>query len=152
MKYCFLSILAGGFEIPPRLNSKAPNISHTQRCRALSLRYILVNAEGKNPDEDNDDQEEKINFVIEDVNQVENKQPGETKLIKSKTRSKASVIDDDGTWWKWKYQYKNEEKQAVDDKTLEKDQEMLDIKLLSWNSKYHVLENKTTTAMYLIHI
>ena len=78
-------------------NSKAPNISHTQRCRALSLRYIHVNAEGKNPDEDNDDEEEKINFVIEDVNQVENKQPGETKLIKSKMRSKASVIDDDGT-------------------------------------------------------
>ena len=71
-----------------------------------------MNAEDKNPDEDNDDGEENINFVMEDVDEVENKEPGETKLIKSKIKSKASVIDDDGTWWKWKYQYKNEEKKS----------------------------------------
>lgn len=56
-----------------------------------------MNAEDKNPDEDNDDGEENINFVMEDVDEVENKEPGETKLIKSKIKSKASVIDDDGT-------------------------------------------------------
>ena len=37
------------------------------------------------------------NFVTEEVDEVENKEPGETKLIKSKMKSKASVIDDDGT-------------------------------------------------------
>ena len=49
---------------------------------------------------------------MEEVNEVENKEPGETKLIKSKMKSKASVIDHDGTWWKWKYQYKNKEKKS----------------------------------------
>ena len=56
-----------------------------------------MNAEDKNSDRDNDNEEEKKNFVIEDVNEVENKEPGETKLIKSKMKSKASVIDDHGS-------------------------------------------------------
>ena len=97
LKYCSLSILGGGLEIPLRLKSKVPNISHTQRCRCSSLCYIHMNGEDKNSDEDNVDEEEKINFVTEDVIEVENKEPGETKLIKSKMKSKASVIDDHGT-------------------------------------------------------
>ena len=92
-----MSLLGRGLEIPIRLKSKVPNISHTQRCRTSSLYYIHMNAEDKNSDRDNDNEEEKKNFVIEDVNEVENKEPGETKLIKSKMKSKASVIDDHGS-------------------------------------------------------
>ena len=43
-------------------------------------------------------------------------------------------------------------KQADDDKTLEKDHEMLNMKSFLWNSKYYILENKTTTAVHLINI
>ena len=67
------------------------------RCRTSSLHYTHMNAEDKNPNEDDDDEEEKINFAMEEVNEVEVKEPGETELIKSKMNSKASVIDDDGT-------------------------------------------------------
>ena len=56
-----------------------------------------MNAEDKNPNEDDNDEKEKINFAMEEVNEVEIKEPGETTLIKSKMKSKASVIDDDGT-------------------------------------------------------
>ena len=34
---------------------------------------------------------------MEEVNEVENKEPGETKKNKKKMKSKASVIDHDGT-------------------------------------------------------
>ena len=54
-----MSIPAGGLEIPILLNSKVPNISHTERFRTSSLRYIYKNAEDKIPDEDNDDVDEK---------------------------------------------------------------------------------------------
>ena len=59
IKYCSLSILGGVLEIPLRLKSKVPNISHTQRWRTSSLCYIHMNGEEKNSDEDNDNEKEK---------------------------------------------------------------------------------------------
>ena len=52
VKYCFSSILDVQLEIPLLLDSKVPDLSHTQRCRTSSLCYIHTNAEDKNPDED----------------------------------------------------------------------------------------------------
>ena len=83
-------------EIPILLNSKVSNISHTQRFRTSSLRYIYKNAEDKIPDEDNHDVDEKKS-VIEDDNEIENEEHNETKLIKPKMKSKVPVIYDDGT-------------------------------------------------------
>ena len=80
-------------EIPILLNSEVPNISRTQRFRTSSPHYIYKNAEDKIPDEDNDDVDEKKS-VIEDDNE---KDPDETKLIKPKMKSKVPVIYDDGT-------------------------------------------------------
>ena len=61
----------------------------------ITLLYSYVyDAEDKNPQEDNDDEEAEINFVIENNDQVKNEEPGESKLIKWKMKSKAIIIDD----------------------------------------------------------
>ena len=49
----------------------------------ITLLYSYVyDAEDKNPQEDNNDEEAEINFVIENNDQVKNEEPGESKLIK----------------------------------------------------------------------
>ena len=66
------------------------------------------------PYEHNDEEKEKINFSIEDVNEVV-KNPGETKLIKPKMKSKAPVIGNDRNLMKVKMlvQKRRENKQLI---------------------------------------
>ena len=58
------------------------------------LYSYVYNPEDKNSHEDNDDEKAKINFVIENIDQVKNEEPGESKLIKWKMNSTALAIYD----------------------------------------------------------
>ena len=151
MKYCASPIPARGLKIPLRFSFKSTRfITDTKMKDFITCLYSYkYDAEDEYDGED----DEEINFVIEDDDEVENEEPDTSLLIRPRMKRKYPVIDNEGKL----QNTKPDESENISPKTKwlitkHLKNEMLEMKLSYENRKHYILESNTIIVVYLTHI